>query len=482
MAFLRYANASTIKPDINFSGWDEVRKHSNPFLERSASKIVFQEYNPSDYMLSHCTIIASVDTEQNGAPLGKHMVDGFQVHRKYSDWLITPKTSKYINNNHDAWEKKLLLACFRTFIGGENYVEHIQIPEMSRGKIIDAAARDIGDSIYVDILVATHRKHRELIGAITSGQLQTLSMGCQVEFTTCTRCGNVAHDETELCPHVRYAKGNEWIDEVGNKRKIAELCGHIEEEPGSVKFIEASWVANPAFTGAVLRNILSPREIAEVGNKIQLAFSMGNRVADLNAFQKAAYLLKIGEDTQAPPPAPQVSKEPEKDPFDQAVDDMANAIREKAMDRLRGELKKDENPTPNPDQNDTIIKSALQNPIWREMAKAVVSTVGGGKAARQVLLGLLLLKTGGWDAVKTSRMLSGREILALSRIVDLANKRTLMAGEGRIYRTILAVGGTDKYRDTAHFIEACSCALGRQPTEDEQRALIAKGKLYSLGS
>jgi len=481
MAFFRYAKAATVKPDINFSGWDEVRGHTaNPFVDRAASKVVFRGYDPSDYMLSHCTIIASVDTEQGHGPLGRSIVDGFQINRRYADWLVTPNTSRYINNNNDCWERKMLLSCFKTFVGGENYVEHIQIPEMSRGKIIDAAARDIGDSIYIDILVATHRKHKPLIAAITSGQLQTLSMGCSVEFTICTKCGNVAYDETQLCPHIRWAKGNEYIDEFGNKRKIAELCGHISE-PESVKFIEASWVANPAFTGAVLRNILSPQEILNVENKLHAAYMREPNI-DINQFMKAAYQLKVGqygdEGTQEPAP-----KAPEKNPFDQAVDDLANQLREKAVEKVRGEIGKDEaKPLRDENQNDTLIKSALSHPAWNQIAKAVIATVGKGEPARKTLLGLIMMKTGGWEAVKASRLLTGREILALSRVMDLAGKRTIMAGEGRIYRTVIAVGGRAPYRDDAHYMAACRRVLGREPTQDEKKALLVKGQLFSFGA
>ena len=105
---------------------------------------------------------------------------------KYADYYVTPQTSKYVNNNNDCWERKLLLACFKTFIGAENYVEHIQIPELSKGKIIDAAARNIGDSLYVDILIATSRRHKPLVEAITSGKIGTLSMGCFLPGTPVT--------------------------------------------------------------------------------------------------------------------------------------------------------------------------------------------------------------------------------------------------------------------------------------------------------
>jgi len=491
MAFRKFANAAIIKPDIHLTGWAEVRNHAvkGPnFAQREATKVVLQEFTPKDFLLTHCTIIASVDVEPGGQPIGKHMVDGFEVNRKYADYLITPSTTKYVNNNFDAWEKKLLLACFRTFVGGENYVEHIQIPELSKGKIIDAAARDIGDSIYVDILVATNRKHAPLISAITGGQLQTLSMGCQVEFTTCTKCGNVAYDETQLCPHIRYYKGNKFVDEAGVERKIAELCGHITEEPGSVKFIEASWVANPAFPGAVMRNILNPADDAPgIGKKIQVAFSQGTRVADPTLLQKAArQRVAFGEEEQFPgggqggAAAPAA---PPPDPLDKAVGEMADLIRERALEKVRGEIgKQDVKGLPSENQNGNLVKEAMRHPAWRNIARVVLAQVRDPKIARHLLLGMVLYKRGGWKAVQASKALRGHEVLALARLFEMSTRKASRAGDGRIYRTVLAVGGVKQYPDEATYLAACRRVLGREVTDSERVDLLWKGYLYSLGS
>jgi hypothetical protein len=196
MAFLKYAAAAVVKPIINLSSWDSlVHQNGAPFDKTAAARVALEQYDPSEFLLTHCTIVASVDTENSTLPLGKSMFDGFQVDRRWSDWLVTPKTAHFSNSNNDAWERKLLLSCYKTFIGAQNYVEHLQVPELSKGRIIDAAARDIGDSVYVDILVATARKHKPLVASITDGRLQTLSMGCSIAFSICSRCGNVAEDE-----------------------------------------------------------------------------------------------------------------------------------------------------------------------------------------------------------------------------------------------------------------------------------------------
>ena len=230
MAFLKYAKAAVIQPSINQEFWGTIRQAAvlpaPTTTLRKASQVVLDQYDPAKYLLSHCTIVASVDTEMGNPTLGKQMLDGVQIDRRFPDYYVTNATTKFINNNYDCFERRLLLGSFRTFVGAYNFVEHLQIPELSKGKIIDAAARDIGDSIYVDILVATDRKHRALIDAITSGSLGTLSMGCQVAYTGCTKCGNVAIDETQLCRHIKYEKGNWFFDAKGQRRRVAELCGH----------------------------------------------------------------------------------------------------------------------------------------------------------------------------------------------------------------------------------------------------------------
>lgn len=500
MAFLKYANAVVLSPGLKPGEWEAIRQAAlSPapdFKSRESSRVVLQEYDPKRYLLSHCTIIASVDTEEVHNPLGRHMVDGFQIDRRYADYYVTPETSKYVNNNNDCWERKLLLSSFKTFIGAENYVEHIQIPELSKGKIIDTAARNIGESVYVDILIATDRKHDPLVRAIRSGQLNTLSMGCSVDFTVCTRCGNVAQDETNLCPHVKYFKGSEFIDEFGKKRKIAELCGHLKAEPGSVKFIEASWVANPAFTGAVLRNILSPEEIESVGNRLQVAFTHPARTAELGMTQKAARsqslnILKVSQDQfeglgdQGGGKTQETPKK-EDDPFHKAISDLADTLKEKAIEHVRSEIGKADGDRARVDlnenqENESIIRSALLTPQWRGIARSVVAMTGALEA-RRVLHGLILYKQGGWTALRASSAFTGRDFLAVSRVLDRMTKRASIAGETRVYKTVLAVGGTGPYADVETYLAACRQVLGRSPTGSEAGALLEKGRLFSLGS
>jgi len=494
MAFLKYARATVVKPSVTMAEWEhnvraKAQALGTAFDKQGASKVVLQKYDPNKYLLSHCTIIASVDVDKAGSKLGRQMIDGFQVDRRYDDYLVTPETSQYINNNQDCWERKLLLATFRTFVGGENYVEHLQIPELSKGKIIDAAARDIGDSIYVDILVATDRKHKPLIAAVQSGELQTLSMGCQVAFTLCTKCGNVAEDETQLCPHIRFMKGNTFIDSLGKRRKISELCGHINAEPGSVKFIEASWVAHPAFTGAVLRSILTPEQVLSLGNRIQVAFEQAPRVADVGSMQRAASRVVRGQGFdfgegggEAPAAGGEAPKED--DPLEKAIGDMADFIRERAIGKVRQQMSEKEVPRVDLDenQNDTLVKEAARNPKWRGVAQVVRAKAGSSENARRLLFGLLLYRHGGWRSLQASGRFKGPDILALSRLLDTFSGTPRIAREARLYRTVVAVGGTAAYSDVESYLAACRRVVGRDLTGSEKDTLVVKGRLYDLGA
>jgi len=227
MAFMKTADAIVKNPSIHLREWEEVRQEatSEVFGSRQAS-VNLSEFSPAKYLLTHCTIIASVDVDEvSNVKTGSSVTEGNRtIKRLWNDYYITPETSKFINQNGDSWDRQTLLNTYRTFIGAENYVEHVQIPELSKGKIIDAVARDLGDTVYIDILVATDRKHASLIQDIESGKMNAMSMGCSIQFSRCSKCGNVAADDTELCEHVRYEKGNTFVDESGKKRIVAELC------------------------------------------------------------------------------------------------------------------------------------------------------------------------------------------------------------------------------------------------------------------
>ena len=206
-----------------------------------------------NYLFTHASIVCSVSTESNG-------------------YYIKPACSELINANGNAWTTPVLLATFRSFVGSENYNEHIQIPSLSKGKIFDAVIREATHTnkygsekiLICDILVGTERKHKSIVSRIVSGKLNTMSMGGIASKVQCSRCGSVIDDNTDPCDHLKNDINTYFIDENGVNRIVSELCGVSKKvddkwvgDPKSWEFIEASWVENPAFRGAVINHFIS---------------------------------------------------------------------------------------------------------------------------------------------------------------------------------------------------------------------------------
>ena len=469
MAFVKYARALVLSPSTNPTNWSAVRtatgKRAN--LVGQAEKIFGSTFNPEDYLLTHCTIVASVDAENvPNVKLGSVTENGKKVNRKYANYHITPSTSKYVNNNGDSWDRDVLMKSYQTFVGSHNFQEHVQIEDLSKGRIIDAVARDVGDSIYVDILVATDRKHTQLVEDIQSGRLGTLSMGCTVDSTICTKCGNVAVDDTDFCDHVKYEKRNTFIDSSGKKRIIAELCGHPDMgDTAGVTFIEASWVAVPAFTGAVMRNILSTDEISsEVVRKANDVLSVPPAEWSKEAEKKvardvSAFGFDDDEEDEGGSEAP-------KSPIDELEDEMVNVVKKRVLLRLKNEFspkeekEKDENP-PKPEdstvyQNDTIIKEGA---LLREAHRM------GQKLG--VLQGIAKVSHTKEDFIDGIALLDSER-----------GSNTSVS----VYRASLKVGSVSKYNSLRNFLLYSKEALGGTMTKSEATQMIRLARLLDFWS
>lgn len=224
--------------------WNNLKKAAKGKLRVAFREldVDWKTYNTNDYLFTHDSICCSVATQDNG-------------------YWIKPACWQLVNANGNAWTTPVLLGCFKTFIGGENYLQHLQIPSLSKGKILDAIVRPAvhhsdkynqdADIYICDILVATSRKHTNLIQRIESGELDSLSMGCLAQQTTCSICGKVIHDGDKNCEHIDKRLGQMVVCSDGQSRICAELCGAVDKDghyiEGSCQFIEASWVSNPAW-------------------------------------------------------------------------------------------------------------------------------------------------------------------------------------------------------------------------------------------
>ena len=485
MAFLKNANAMVVHPRVSGRGWDRKRRvattgASDRNLTDQAREILGGALDPDQYLFTHCTIVASVDTESPpDVKVGKVKEGSRVVDRRYADYFITPQSAQFVNNNGDSWSRKVLLASYPSFIGAQNFQEHVQLEEKSKGRIIDAVARDIGDSVYVDILVATNRKHASLVQDIESGRMSTLSMGCTTDFTICSQCGHFAVDETELCDHIRHAKLNTFLDDQGQKRVIAELCGHIDytqspDAPGGVKFIEASWVGVPAFPGAVMRNIMNaPEGTGKTDNELRALFASPPQSWSDSAMSKAASLhtAMFGEEEEGDA-APE-AEEPAV-PFKELEDQLYDLVKGKVKTRIEKELrgKNTEEFIPSSTgPNDSVIKSGKA--LLRSPAVSPRTEVTSDRQAS--------LRTA------QARHKSAMNLLVRVASSDIALVEGIASTNGaygirvarEVYRAALQAGSIHKYPSPSEFRTACRKAAGRELSLAELRVVVRVGTLLS---
>ena len=468
MAFNKVAKAKLTKPGIEQEYWENYRSRAkgrikiasrNGNLIHQASEIFGKPFDPNNYLLSHVTIVCSVDTaEVQKARLGKLNFEGQTINRKWAAYRITPETDKFINNNNDAFSREVLLKSAHTFVGGHNFVEHLQVEALSKGRLIDAAIRDTGPSLYVDLLVATDRKFTDLISAINSGKMSTLSMGCSVTQCICTKCGNVAKDETDLCTHIKYAKGQQFFDELGQMHRNAELCGHPSIGPtGGVSYIEASWVGLPAFTGAVRRNTIElssqmAEKMEHILSTVPPQWEDQGTIKAASSAEAPLYKQAFGafEDVeeQRAPEAPEEQEAPPEEPQD-PLEDAKNELFQNFVDDVQQNVEK-------------VIRTDGQEDAMFPEDTSSNDTIQS--QASQIPRGYA-------DAVCALKKISNSNQEFIDNLA-LYNTRVGILFPVEIYRTSAKVGSIGKFASSNEYLHACRQTLAVPSLSESQRETL----------
>jgi hypothetical protein len=296
---------------------------------------------------------------------------------------------------------------------------------------------------------------------------------CTVDGTICTKCGHWAADETEMCPHIRYEKGNIFFDEQGQRHRIAELCGHDSLDPtGGVTFIEASWVETPAFTGAVARNILDPTE--KTVRQAQKILASPPPEWTQDAYAKAASVVReiefparsafvvegppefsagwLDEGGGDEPPSEESAPAPEepKRPLQDVEDEIYRTVVEQVKSRIRKEITVPvegvPGRTPTESTNESLVKQAS---AFRRLYLAGLSSI---------------LRTASSDA-------------ALIDGVAAYNDQVGVRIPVHLYRVALHVGNPARYGSADKYRNACVSVLGKTPTVQERTILLHLGRM-----
>ena len=325
---------------------------------------------------------------------------------------------------------------------------------------------------------------------------------CSVTETICTKCGNVAADETEMCEHIKYGKGQYEYDNQGRKYRVAELCGHEDIDPtGGVTFIEASWVAIPAFQGAVMRNILAPeavnpdtrsqmqkvlaqppsqwttpedqmpkaaRDFASTlaqgntaeGSDLYVSFDEtsldGGELAEMRRQQRTAQVPEM-PGLEAPPGegAPPGGEEPPP-PMQELTDKLKKHILDKVRKDLEDEMAEKAEDDAQP-SDEELATSTNEN----------INHQAAGKVAALVQGTAVLLRIARSDV----ELLDGVARLKKSHGIKVSRD---------LYRTALRVGSTDGHPSLEKYLSRCAEVLGRKPQTGEAETLKRLGRILSL--
>jgi hypothetical protein len=257
-----------------------------------------------------------------------------------------------------------------------------------------------------------------------------------------------------MCPHIRYEKGNVFYDEQGGKHRVAELCGHQTVDPtGGVNFVEASWVASPEFTGAVLRNVLEPQAISEQTLKqAQAILNNPPKKWDADSTVKVAQHVGQWEEEEGE----EAPAEPELTPLDELQEKIEKAVLKRVEQKLKGQIDTTDEETP----NDTESTASPNNTLIHQSARTakLVQTYQAGVDA--------IVRTASSSADLLNRLASYDQSVGVSIPVD-------------IYRTVLAVGPTRNVKSSNEYLQRCFKTAKREFSFSEKKALIRLGKLLS---
>ena len=165
----------------------------------------------------------------------------------------TRAISARTNQNYDTFPSKELKDAYQTFKGKPVFVNHTNDdPGRTRGRIATSQYLSNGDDKYISLLIEQDAKaFPKMARSIASGELDSVSMGTDVQFTRCSACDNIAYEIEDFCNHVKFRKGSKVNGINGKRVLVSEFCHKLS-------FFEISFVFDPADTTAVVSRLYLP--------------------------------------------------------------------------------------------------------------------------------------------------------------------------------------------------------------------------------
>lgn len=122
--------------------------------------------------------------------------------------------SSRTNDNFDTFPAKEIKTAYKTFEGKPVFVNHHNADHRrARGVILQAALHedileDGQEDTWVEVLMEVDATNFPMLAkAILAGEIDKTSMGVDLEFSTCSFCGNRASNPAQYCSHIPNKKG-----------------------------------------------------------------------------------------------------------------------------------------------------------------------------------------------------------------------------------------------------------------------------------
>lgn len=168
-------------------------------------------------------------------------------------------TADVPNANADYFPEEEIKKSYKTFIGVGLYKDH-NADSVSKaiGKIL--WAEYIPEGKYVELIGCIDKKlDPDTARRVTSGIIDSCSMGCSVTQSVCSICGNVAYSPKEYCEHINPINGM--------KGRILADGKMVYEINKGIQFTELSLVTSPADKTARLFEVVASAKKNNDSNK-----------------------------------------------------------------------------------------------------------------------------------------------------------------------------------------------------------------------
>lgn len=200
------------------------------------------------------------------------------------------------NDNGDYFSREEVLKSYKTFEGCPVFTNHENDKvEAAKGKVVLAEWDERTGSVYTTFFI-DREAFPNLCRAIEEGYITDVSMGTQVDYSTCSVCEKQAYTADQYCDHVQTMKGRT----VDGKKVFERNYG--------LKFIELSVVTDGACEDCTIREVLEADDFIGAQESLRAAAAVTKRLVATGVITKEAGQAEIQQLNEAEELLSNVSK------------------------------------------------------------------------------------------------------------------------------------------------------------------------------